>query len=69
MDELNIRVRGDGETVALLDKLVDTGLLEELVNPEVEDRFFRITPVGDRFLERTHELARLAARPGLAGAN
>jgi hypothetical protein len=69
MDELNIQVRGDGETVALLDKLVDTGMLEELVDPEVEDRFFRITAVGDRFLERTHELARLAGRPGLNGNN
>jgi hypothetical protein len=69
MDELNIRVRGDGETVALLDKLVDTGMLEELVNPEVADRFFRITPVGDRFLEKTHELVRLAGRQDLAGAN
>ena len=62
MDELNIRVRGDGETVALLDKLVHTGMLEELINPDIEERFFRITPVGDRFLERTHELARLAGK-------
>ena len=56
MDNLNIRVQGNGETIALLDKLVDTGMLEELVNPNIEDRFYRITPVGDRFLERTHEL-------------
>ena len=35
MDNLNIRVQGNGETIALLDKLVDTGMLEELVNPNV----------------------------------
>ena len=46
MDNLNIRVQGNGETIALLDKLVDTGMLEELVNPNIEDRFYRITPGG-----------------------
>jgi hypothetical protein len=69
MDDLNIRVQGDGETIALLDKLVDTSMLEELINPEVEDRFYRMPPVGDRFLERTHELARLAGNPYLVDTN
>tara|TARA_B100000809_G_scaffold194393_1_gene193588 strand:+ start:423 stop:557 length:135 start_codon:yes stop_codon:yes gene_type:complete len=44
-------------------------MLEELVNPNVEDRFYRITPVGDRFLERTHELAGLAGNPYLVDTN
>jgi hypothetical protein len=65
MDDMNVRVQGDGETIALLDKLVYTGMLEELVNPEVEDRFYRITPVRDRFLERTPDLARLSVNPYL----
>ena len=69
MDNLNIRVQGNGETIALLDKLIDTGMLEELVNPNIEDRFYRITPVGDRFLERTHELARLAGNSYLVNTN
>jgi len=69
MDDMNVRVQGDGETIALLDKLVGTGMLEELVNPDVEDRFYRITPVVDRFLERPHELARLAGNSNLAETN
>ena len=35
MDNLNIRVQDNGETIARLDKLVDTGMLEELINPNV----------------------------------
>ena len=67
MYEVFVPIRADGETVQLFDSLVASGFMEETVALEPDERAFRVTAKGSRFLSKTEELTSLVSRPPAAG--
>lgn len=59
MYEVYVPIRADGETAQLIDSLVANGFMEETVALEPDERCFRVTDKGSRFLSKTEELTSL----------
>lgn len=59
MYEVFVPIRADGETAQLIDSLVASGFMEEAVALEPDERAFRVTAKGTRFLSKTEELTSL----------
>jgi hypothetical protein len=61
MYEVYVPIRADGETAQLIDSLVANGFMEETVALEPDERCFRVTAKGARFLSKMEELASLVS--------
>ncbi len=61
MYEVYVPIRADGETAQLIDSLVANGFMEETVALEPDERCFRVTAKGARFLSKTEELTSLVS--------
>jgi hypothetical protein len=67
MYEVYVPIRADGETAQLIDSLVANGFMEETVALEADERCFRVTDKGARFLSKTEELTGLVNGASLSG--
>jgi DNA-binding PadR family transcriptional regulator len=67
MYDVFVPIRADGETAQLIDSLVANGFMEETVALEPDERCFRVTDKGARFLSKTEELTGLANRAPTSG--
>lgn len=68
MYEVFVPIRADGETAELIDSLVASGFMEEAVTFNPDERCFRVTAKGTRFLSKTEELTGMVNRTPATGS-